>query len=187
MPSANATVTHALTADQKRYRAQQADYPILVWYCVAGFILLIPFWRIFYFLFRYTRTPPPLSVYRTRGSISLRRLPAAVIHSFQALAFRWTISIGKSYTLNVAQCFVSAAYMATLFTWSLVNCTLGSKIAYVISAADKTHIATSTKGVKFDPVYWANTAGNIAATQLPLVVALGMKNNIISCPCVILR
>lgn len=41
--------------------------------------------------------------------------------------------------------------------------------------------ATSTTGVKFDPHYYANIAGNIATLQFPLVVALGMKNNIISC------
>jgi len=36
-------------------------------------------------------------------------------------------------------------------------------------------------GLKFDPTYYANIAGNIASIQLPLIAALGMKNNIISC------
>lgn len=42
-------------------------------------------------------------------------------------------------------------------------------------------VATATTGVKYDPHYWANTAGNVAATQIPLIIALGMKNNVISC------
>lgn len=42
-------------------------------------------------------------------------------------------------------------------------------------------LATSTTGVKFDPHYYANVVGHIIAIQLPLVVGLGMKNNIISC------
>ncbi len=33
----------------------------------------------------------------------------------------------------------------------------------------------------YDPKYWGNTAGNVAATQLSVVAALGTKNNIISC------
>jgi hypothetical protein len=45
-------------------------------------------------------------------------------------------------------------------------------------------IATSTEGVKLDPQYWAGTAGAIAASQLTFVTALGMKNNVISRPCV---
>ncbi|KAK0454149.1 uncharacterized protein EV420DRAFT_1645374 [Desarmillaria tabescens] len=52
-------------------------------------------------------------------------------------------------------------YIAVVFTWSLIN-------------------STATTGLRFDPKYWANTAGNIAASQLSLLVALGMKNNIFS-------
>lgn len=41
--------------------------------------------------------------------------------------------------------------------------------------------ATNTSGHMLDPRYYANRAGKIAALQVPLVVALGMKNNILSC------
>lgn len=40
---------------------------------------------------------------------------------------------------------------------------------------------TSLTGFKVDPQYYADRAGNIAASQLPLIVALGMKNNLVSC------
>lgn len=122
MPLANAT--NAPTADSIIAKAQWAGHPILVWYCVASFILFLPFCRVLGLLCRHKRRYPPLSIARPRprGNISYRRLPAAIIHTFQALAFRWTITIGKSYTLNVTQFFITAAYMATLFTWAFVNC-----------------------------------------------------------------
>lgn len=41
--------------------------------------------------------------------------------------------------------------------------------------------AKSTIGVKYDPKYWANIAGAMAALQLPLLAALGTKNNVVSC------
>lgn len=44
-------------------------------------------------------------------------------------------------------------------------------------------IATNTSGQMLDPRYYANRAGKIAALQVPLVVALSMKNNILSCEC----
>ena len=43
------------------------------------------------------------------------------------------------------------------------------------------YLGTSTTGVRADPQYYADRAGRIAASQLPVVIALGMRNNIISC------
>lgn len=39
--------------------------------------------------------------------------------------------------------------------------------------------ATDLEGVKLDYQYWGNRAGAIAASQLPLVTALGTKNNVV--------
>jgi hypothetical protein len=119
-----ANASKAPSADDLIREAQSFDYPILAWYCVAGFILLLPFCRVLGLVYRLNRRPSSLGISRTRGVISYRRLPAAAIHTFHALAFRWTLSIGKSYTLNAVQCFITAAYMATLLTWSFVNCML---------------------------------------------------------------
>lgn len=41
--------------------------------------------------------------------------------------------------------------------------------------------ATDLEGVKYDIAYWGNRAGTIAASQMPLVTALGTKNNVLSC------
>ncbi|KAI0051367.1 iron reductase [Auriscalpium vulgare] len=52
-------------------------------------------------------------------------------------------------------------YIAILFTWSLIN-------------------TTTVAGHHFDAGYYANRAGAIASVQTPLIVALGMRNNIIA-------
>lgn len=44
------------------------------------------------------------------------------------------------------------------------------------------HLAKNvTTGTKLDVKYWSDRAANIVATQLPFVIGLTMKNNIISC------
>jgi hypothetical protein len=99
-------------------------YPIMVWYCIAGFVLFLPFCRIPGIIHRLARKSSPRCASRPRGVITFRRLPVAASHAFRALAFRWTFSIGKLYTFNVTECFITAAYIATLFSWSFVNCML---------------------------------------------------------------
>jgi hypothetical protein len=44
------------------------------------------------------------------------------MHTFRALIFRWTLTLGDSYTLNVVEVFMTAAYIVILFSWALVNC-----------------------------------------------------------------
>ncbi|KAF7763902.1 hypothetical protein Agabi119p4_8439 [Agaricus bisporus var. burnettii] len=96
-----------------------------------------------------------------RGSIDLLRLPLALTDTFRALSFRWTIPIGRSYSLNVMQVILTGIYIAALYSWSLINSDL-------------------KPGQKAVPRDWANTTGRVAAVQLPLIVGLGMKNNLIS-------
>ncbi|GLB45169.1 putative ferric reductase NAD binding domain [Lyophyllum shimeji] len=140
--------------------AQARNYPNRAWFCVAAFIAIVSACHFLTLLHRMARRkrPHPGS---SRGAVSLYRLPKATVNAFRAVAFRYTIPVGNSYTLNVAEVFLTAAYTTLVFVWSLVN-------------------TTSKKGVKYDPKYWANIAGNLAALQLPLMTALGTKNNILS-------
>lgn len=41
-------------------------------------------------------------------------------------------------------------------------------------------VATDLQGQKFTPSYMSSRSGTIATSQFPLIVALGMKNNILS-------
>ncbi|KAF8875281.1 ferric reductase NAD binding domain-containing protein [Mucidula mucida] len=136
-----------------------ADYPKQVWYLLASFIVFLSICHVISLLFNRARRIQGRN--GERGRISLRRVPLAFVNVFRVMAFRWTIPIGNYYTLNVAEIFLTAAYIAIIFTWSLIN-------------------STSTIGLKFDPKYYANRAGHIAALQTNLLVALAMKNNILS-------
>ncbi|KAF5375667.1 hypothetical protein D9615_009357 [Tricholomella constricta] len=147
--------------DRKLRIAQAVNYPNRAWFCVAAFIGLVSICHFLTLFYRTTRRRRSPRTATPRGVASLSRLPSALMNTFRAFAFRTTIPIGGSYTLNVAEVFLTAAYTTIIFVWSLVN-------------------ATSTKGVKYDPKYWGNMAGNVASAQLPLMTALGTKNNIIS-------
>ncbi|OAX32427.1 hypothetical protein K503DRAFT_663301, partial [Rhizopogon vinicolor AM-OR11-026] len=67
-----------------------------------------------------------------------------------------------SYTLTMAEVFVTTAYIVFLFVWAFIN-------------------TTDLEGHKLDLSYWCNRAGTLAASQFPLITALGTKNNIVSC------
>lgn len=140
--------------------AQAITYPNRAWFCVAAFIAFVSACHILALIHRLTRKKSPQRG-STRGAVSLYRLPSATMNAFRAFVFRYTVPIGSSYTLNVAEVFLTAAYTTLIFVWSLVN-------------------TTSKKGVKYDPKYWGNISGNLASLQLPLMTALGTKNNIIS-------
>jgi ferric-chelate reductase len=124
----------SLAALSKSFIATQSDketplvqlflYPKRVWYCVGsfiGFVSLCHFLSLVYRISIRRNVPPPV-ISRQRGVIDYRRVPVAVMHTFRALAFRSTVSIGQYYTLNVADLFMTLAYTAILFSWSLVNC-----------------------------------------------------------------
>ncbi|OAX32318.1 hypothetical protein K503DRAFT_702225, partial [Rhizopogon vinicolor AM-OR11-026] len=92
---------------------------------------------------------------------SLRRIPFAFINIYRVVAFRWTLEIGQTYTLNIAEIFVTLGYIALLYTYTFIN-------------------TTSLDGQKADILYWSSRAARVAASQIPLVAALGTKNNIVS-------
>ncbi|KAG5718867.1 putative ferric reductase transmembrane component [Termitomyces sp. T112] len=139
-------------------------YPEDIWFCIATFIAFISLCHAISLLVRTLAIPRFKRSYKntpTRGVIALSRLPLAIANAFRAITFRSTVQLGASYTLNIAEVFVTVIYITFIFVWALVN-------------------STNTKGQKYDPKYWANVAANIATTQLPLITALGTKNNIIS-------
>lgn len=112
-------------ADLDRAAIQANLYPTRAWACVGGFIAFVSLCHIISLFGLVGRRAPPYdSVSRNRGIIQLGRLPAAFMHTFRVVAFRWTLSLGGSYNLNVAEVFMSAGYIAILFAWSFANCKL---------------------------------------------------------------
>ena len=109
--------------DLQRAGAQADLYPTLAWACVGAFITFVSLCHFISLLsLLWRRVPHHFSAPRTRDVIQIRRLPAALMHTFRVIAFRWTISLGDSYTLNFAEVFMTAGYIAILFAWSFANC-----------------------------------------------------------------
>ena len=108
-------------SDKQLRSARAVAYPIRAWYCIGSFIGFVSLCYFLGLAYRIRRKVLPSTTSRQRGVIDYRRLPVAVMHTFRAFAFRSTVSIGRSYTLNVAELFMTAAYAAILFSWGLVN------------------------------------------------------------------
>ncbi|KAK0203870.1 iron reductase [Desarmillaria ectypa] len=151
--SSYASLAKALNPDRDIRVARAAAYPKQYWYLIASFIALVSLCHILSMVYAYTR--------RSRDRSKVLRLSSTVVNVFRILAFRWTVPLGRSHIVNLAEIFLGVMYLTAMLTWTLIN-------------------TTATTGLKFDPNYWANRAGTIAASQFPLLVALGMKNNILS-------
>ncbi|KAJ7289425.1 iron reductase [Mycena rebaudengoi] len=137
-------------------------YPKQIWYFLAVFIALVSSWHIISVLLLHRRrNAAPAVEDNQRGSISWRRLPLAMLNFSRAVTFRWTIIIARTYSLNLADVLLTGMYITILFTWNF-------------------HNSKNVQGLRYDPKYWANRASHIAATQLPLMTAFGMRNNFIS-------
>ncbi|KAG2151488.1 ferric reductase NAD binding domain-containing protein [Suillus clintonianus] len=149
--------------------ARNKLYPMQAWYCIGIFIFIIAIlqWASFFhskFVGRRqtskTSDPEHASVHR-HHSFSWRRIPLGLVNAYRVIAFRWTLEFGNSYTLNMAEVFVTMAYIGFLFVWAFIN-------------------TTDLEGQALDITYWCNRAGILAASQFPLITALGTKNNIVS-------
>ncbi|RDX49457.1 hypothetical protein OH76DRAFT_1350857 [Lentinus brumalis] len=163
----------AVSLDKALRIARAKAYPEQMWWLIASFIAFIAICQAFsWFCMKLSSRSPSQSKKPADAEVgdsrsaasrrfSWRHFPSALINLYRVVAFRWTLEIGQSYTLNVAEVFVTCGYIVALSTWEFVN-------------------TTNAEGVKFDPQYWTNRAGVLAASQFPLVTALGTKNNVIA-------
>ncbi|KAI0777446.1 iron reductase [Trametes elegans] len=169
---ASAPFPHPTISSDRAIRVDHnKQYPRQVWWFLASFIFLVAFVQsISWGISRFSRgrISSRKQADDTEGGrpsstrrFSWRRLPLAVLNAYRVVAFRWTLEIGQSYTLNLAEVFVTCAYIVALFTWEFIN-------------------TTTLEGHKLDISYWGGRAGAIATSQFPLVTALGTKNNVIA-------
>ncbi|KAJ7073812.1 ferric reductase NAD binding domain-containing protein [Mycena amicta] len=145
------------------------DTPKQVWWFMATFIGLVALGHfISLWQAHATRNRPRQP--QTSSETPLRsnrilwgRVPLALLNVYRTIVFRWAIAINflGAYTINMADFLLAGVYFTVLFCWTFVN-------------------TTNLEGMKYDPKYWANRCVHIAAVQLPLMAALGMKNNPIS-------
>ncbi|KAG1731763.1 ferric reductase NAD binding domain-containing protein [Suillus lakei] len=138
---------------------ENETYPEQVWYTIAAFLFVVGCFQ--WGRRHYESDEETATTNNIQYKFSLRRIPLAIINVYRVIAFRWTLEIGQSYTLNVAEVFVTVAYIVLLLIYAFIN-------------------TTSVEGQKLDIVYWSNRIAMLASSQFPIVTALGTKNNLVS-------
>ncbi|PIL27014.1 transporter [Ganoderma sinense ZZ0214-1] len=166
----------SMSPDRAIYFARDEAYPEQLWWLVAAFIGLVAVCQLASWALAKWSLARRLSRKKTttgdavenggspgaagRG-FALRNVPTALVNAYRVVAFRWTLEIGQSYTLNVAEVFVTVAYIVALFCWEFLG-------------------TTNLEGQKLDIKYWGTRAGILAVSQTPIVTALGTKNNVVA-------
>jgi ferric-chelate reductase len=107
-------------------------YPEETWFCLATFLFVVGLFQWGSILHsklvkrrRPSKAPDEestLSSARPPKRFSLKRLPLAAVNIYRVVAFRWTLEFG-SYVINMAEVFVTIAYVALLLTWTFINST----------------------------------------------------------------
>ncbi|RDB22637.1 putative ferric reductase transmembrane component [Hypsizygus marmoreus] len=158
----------ATTASDRLYRSQrQAEFVKEIWYFIACSIVLLACIRAVRFIYSRLGNNAPRPLHDEKkdteaherlgnSTISVRRLPLALATAFRIIAFRWTIVIGPYNVASISEVTFIIGYMAAIFVWLLVD----------------------TRDLQ--SYMWQDRAAHFAASQLPLVVGLAGKNNIIS-------
>ncbi|KDQ18798.1 hypothetical protein BOTBODRAFT_28295 [Botryobasidium botryosum FD-172 SS1] len=90
------------------------------------------------------------------GKVSLRRLPLSALSALRIAAFRWSPPLSTIHHMCLSEMTFVAGYIIALLALCFVN---------------SHHLSAST---------WTNRAADLATSQIPLVVALSGKNNILS-------
>jgi len=157
------------------------EYPKQVWWLVAAFLFLV---GVTHYgsvarrkLFPGKNEPANVEAdgRAVRHAASLRRIPLTIANAYRVVAFRTTFVIGP-FSLNLAEVALTVAYIVALFVWSFINSTYrGVPLTHGLTIL----LATAFDGTKFERTYYINRSANIACSQLPLVTALGTKNNIV--------
>jgi ferric-chelate reductase len=110
------------------------EYPKEMWYFTGSFIFVVALcqwtaWGLERALVSPNATSvaapdqekvldKPLLASRT----PTRRALSAIVNCFRIIAFRSTISLGKYFSINLAEVAITAMYIVALFVWSFVNC-----------------------------------------------------------------
>ncbi|KAF7433186.1 hypothetical protein PC9H_005135 [Pleurotus ostreatus] len=167
--NALATMASSSAADRAVRDALEAKSVQELWYILASVIGLLAFLRVARDL---ASNAPTVGRAETgeltekgdaeqqsnspTGKSSLRRLPNAIVAAFKIVAFRWSIPIGPQATMSVAELTFILGYITVIFVREFVQ----------------------TRDLS--PTFWQDRAAHLASCQVPLIIALAGKNNIIS-------
>ncbi|KIK90705.1 hypothetical protein PAXRUDRAFT_151340 [Paxillus rubicundulus Ve08.2h10] len=157
-----------VVADSTIRIRRNKHYPMEAWYCIGLFLFFIG-------VFQWTSIlrsklarrrsirggDPEVTAGPHPRKFAFSRIAVGLTNAYRVIAFRWTLEFGESYTLNMAEVFVTIAYIVFLYVWAFTN-------------------TTDLEGDKLAWTYWWNRAGTLASSQFPLITALGTKNNLVS-------
>jgi hypothetical protein len=107
-------------------------YAHYMWYSIAGFIGLLIFFNILSIAYSRRRSlsssfPDPEKHFTNSGSTRrITRLPVALVNVYRVLAYRTTINVTKSFSINLAEVAVCVMYTVTLFTLEFISSTFAS-------------------------------------------------------------
>ncbi|KZT62870.1 hypothetical protein CALCODRAFT_445365 [Calocera cornea HHB12733] len=146
---------------------QKNFYPIVLWIIVLGILL-----TIFTLHFERSQRRRRLAVrhekadeeeetlngddHPVRRMSALQRSMDVILSEWRIIMYRWTIPMGFSYRMTVAEVSFCAGYLAVLLVLGLVD----------------------SNGLQYRA--YANRCGHLATSQIPLIIGLSGKNNVIS-------
>lgn len=125
--------------DRPLHKFYNLEYPKELWYFISSFIFVVAVFQFGSLLHskfagRVTVSDPE-SMTHTQGG-SFRRFPLALLNAYRIIAFRWPVGIG-SYTVNLAEAFLTVTYIVIIFTWTFVN---SESLALRVNYADHPHL-----------------------------------------------
>jgi hypothetical protein len=114
-------------ADSTLITDRNTDYPEQVWYALAVFLSVVGCFQwgssihSKFARHRQHETDEETTSDRIHHKFALRRIPLALINFYRVVAFRWTLEIGQTYTINMAEICVTLGYIALLLTYTYIN------------------------------------------------------------------
>ena len=187
-------------AELKLKAEQQAEYVKQLWLfltAVIGLLTVINWSRLLLRTLRASRAQKrrgdnslesvyvtetvPFPSGATNGRLSLRRIPQAISSTFRVLAFRTTVPIGPSSVMSVSELTFIIGYVAALLVWLWVNSTFQIHWSFILVYDSNSVIIADD----LDTFFFEDRAAHLASCQVPLIVALAGKNNIITCESIV--
>ncbi|KAJ7584441.1 ferric reductase NAD binding domain-containing protein [Mycena floridula] len=151
----------AVSPDKAIRLSRNDQYPIYHWYFLVAIIAVIGCFQFSSFILANYCSSNARESCIPNGHVSIRKLPSALVNAYRIIVFRSTISFIPGYTLNVAEIGITCLYIISVLSVDFIG-------------------TTDLSGNKLTLNYWSNRSGVLAASQIPLIAALGTKNNIIS-------
>jgi len=116
----------ATAADRALADHYNEEYAYQAWWLVASFLFLV---GVIHYgsvalrsLFPGKKGPTDVEADGrvVRHPFCFRPLPLTITNAYRIMAFRKTLTIG-SFSLNLAEVFITIAYIVALFVWSFIN------------------------------------------------------------------